>query len=548
MMTMLDQRIPYIGISPYMKASQNSVLRWLDHCFTRITVKDGIPLCKTHGFGVTGHRIVRRYPWFSVDSTTWALSAAYGNILLPRFTKAGPDYSHPRQFRMSDRDRGSGSGNNSLLDIAPWDRRIIATYLACFHDFRQYLAPGERGMVQLIASDKKQAKQMLRYIGGFFDEIPLLKKLLEREVAETFDLTNRITIEMTTASMKATRGFTVVLSILDEAAYFSTDEGSASPDAEILKAIVPSTLTIPNALILVSSSPYARRGILYQAHKDYFGKPERDRTLVWQASTLTMNPSADADFIAREYEKDPAAAASEYGALFRTDLEAFVDIDVVMACVSEGIYERPRERGIKYQAFLDPAGGSGKDSFTLAIGHRDKASGMSVLDAIRETKPPFSPEVVVEDYAKVLKSFGITKCIGDRYAGMWVVEPFRKFGIAYDPNVAKPKSDLYRDALPLLNSRKADLLDHKKLVQQFVGLERRTARSGKDSIDHGPNGYDDLCNVVAGLLCNLGTKAYRYISDLSWVASDEEMKKDHENWRASQLVNHVMRGSFGRLF
>jgi hypothetical protein len=216
-----------------------------------------------------------------------------------------------------------------------------------------------------------------------------------------------------------------------------------------------------------------------------------------------------------------------------------------MACVSEGIFERPRERGIKYVAFLDPAGGSGKDSFTLAIGHRDKASGLNVLDAVRETKPPFSPEVVVEDYAKVLKSFGITKCIGDRYAGMWCVELFRKHGINYDPS-AKAKSDLYRDALPLLNSKRADLLDHKRLVQQFVGLERRVARSGKDSIDHAPNGHDDLCNVVAGLLVNLGTKNYRYDSSLRWVSGDTE--KENENWRASQLVNHMMRGSFGRLF
>jgi hypothetical protein len=420
---------------------------------------------------------------------------------------------------------------------------LIATFIACFHDFRQYLAPGERGMVQLIASDKKQARQMLRYIGAFFENIPLLAKMLEREVAETFDLTNRISIEITTASMKATRGFTVVCSVLDEAAFFPTDEDSASPDAEILKAIIPSTLTIPNALILVSSSPYARRGILYQAHKDYFGKPERDRTLVWQASTLTMNPSADADFIAREYEKDPAAAASEYGALFRSDLEAFVDIDVVMACVSDGIYERSRERGIRYHAFLDPAGGSGKDSFTMAIGHRDKAA-MSVLDAIRETKPPFSPEVVVEAYARVLKSFGITKVIGDRYAGEWCVELFRKFGITYDPS-AKAKSDLYRDALPLLNSRKADLLDHKKMVNQFVGLERRTARSGKDSIDHAPNGHDDLSNVVAGLLCNLGTKAYRYDSSLRWVDGGKSESDINAEWRADQLRGYMTFGSRG---
>ena len=37
-----------------------------------------------------------------------------------------------------------------------------------------------------------------------------------------------------------------------------------------------------------------------------------------------------------------------------------------------------------------------------------------------------------------------------------------------------------------------------RLVNQLCGLERRTARSGKDSIDHGPGGHDDLANSVAG--------------------------------------------------
>jgi hypothetical protein len=36
------------------------------------------------------------------------------------------------------------------------------------------------------------------------------------------------------------------------------------------------------------------------------------------------------------------------------------------------------------------------------------------------------------------------------------------------------------------------------LVQQLVGLERRTTRVGTDSIDHSPSGHDDLANTAAG--------------------------------------------------
>jgi hypothetical protein len=53
--------------------------------------------------------------------------------------------------------------------------------------------------------------------------------------------------------------------------------------------------------------------------------------------------------------------------------------------------------------------------------------------------------------------------------------------------------------LPAINSRLVDLLDHQRPIGQVVSLERRTSRSGKDSIDHAPGGHDDVANAVAGV-------------------------------------------------
>jgi hypothetical protein len=72
-------------------------------------------------------------------------------------------------------------------------------------------------------------------------------------------------------------------------------------------------------------------------------------------------------------------------------------------------------------------------------------------------------------------------------------------GIAYVPS-ERVKSDIYRDMLPILNSRQCQLLDIKRLTSQLHGLERRTARGGRDSIDHGPGQHDDVANAVAGSL------------------------------------------------
>jgi hypothetical protein len=64
----------------------------------------------------------------------------------------------------------------------------------------------------------------------------------------------------------------------------------------------------------------------------------------------------------------------------------------------------------------------------------------------------------------------------------------------------KPKSEIYQDLLPLINSGAVDLLDNDRLQQQLVTLERCTSRGGRDSIDHTPGAHDDVANAVAGAL------------------------------------------------
>ncbi len=63
-----------------------------------------------------------------------------------------------------------------------------------------------------------------------------------------------------------------------------------------------------------------------------------------------------------------------------------------------------------------------------------------------------------------------------------------------------PKSDIYRDTLALLNSGKVELLDHPRLIAQLCGLERRTARGGKDLIDHAKGAHDDVANAACGAM------------------------------------------------
>lgn len=151
-------------------------------------------------------------------------------------------------------------------------------------------------------------------------------------------------------------------------------------------------------------------------------------------------------------------------------------------------------------AFADPSGGGGRETFPLAIASTALLGGKAVLLGLWDKKPPFSPDAVVEEYAAILKSYGLTTVTGDRYAGSWPAERFAAHGIRYEPS-AKTKSEIFLELLALVNSGRVRIPNDKRLRQQFIALERRTSRSGRDSVDHPVSGFDDLANAVAGALC-----------------------------------------------
>jgi hypothetical protein len=370
---------------------------------------------------------------------------------------------------------------------------LLCVFVAVFIDHAARIVPGERPVVLCLAPTARQSRLVLDYIVGIIESTPLLAPLIANRTAESLELSNGVTIEVKTATFRGTRGFTTVAVVADEIAFWRSDE-SANPDAEILKALRPSLATTGGMLCAISS-PHAKRGELYNTFKRHFGPAGDPLILVAKAPSLEMNPSLPKRVVDRAYEEDASAAAAEYGAEFRDDLEVFVSREVIEACVTTGVSVRAPLDGVSYFGFVDPSGGS-SDSMTLAIAHNE--SGRVVVDCIGERKAPFSPDSVVNEFSATLKDYSVPIVTGDRYAGEWPRERFRVHGIEYRP-ADMNRRELYLAFLPLVNSGRIDLLDHPKSIAQFCGLERRTARSGKDSVDHAPGGHDDLANSVAGV-------------------------------------------------
>lgn len=350
------------------------------------------------------------------------------------------------------------------------------------------LSTGERGVIAILAVDRQQAKVAMSYVRAFVEESPILARMVERINTESVELTNKVSIEVHTSSYRAIRGRTLLAAIFDEASFWRSDQ-SANPDLEIYRAAIPALATT-GGMLLAISSPYSRRGLMYQKWKKHFGQD--GDVLVIQGSTQDFNPTIPQAIIDQALEDDPEAAKSEWLGQFRSDIASFLQRDQVEQCVRPGLLELPYDSKHRYTAFVDPAGG-GQDEFCMAISHVEDQT--AIIDVVRAERGV--PASIVGEYAQTLKAYRITEVVGDRYGGSWPADEFQKHGIRYQ-TADQSKSDLYVDLLPRINSGRVELPPDEKLIGQLINLERRTGRSGKDSIDHGPGQHDDRANVVAG--------------------------------------------------
>lgn len=76
----------YITLGGMVPISTQQLYHWLDRLWDKyLTDGAGRPRLKVHGFGLTTIKLMERYPWHSVDSSTWVQHAATGQITVPGY-------------------------------------------------------------------------------------------------------------------------------------------------------------------------------------------------------------------------------------------------------------------------------------------------------------------------------------------------------------------------------------------------------------------------------------------------------------------------------
>jgi len=144
----------------------------------------------------------------------------------------------------------------------------------------------------------------------------MLRPMVARETANGLELSNRCIIEVGTASFRAVRGYALAAAICDEIAFWHSD--CARPDAETTAALRPALATLGGKLNALSS-PYARRGALWDSYRKHFGQAHA-RILVAQAASRVMNPLLPEHIVDDAMKDDAAQAGAEYLAQFRSDI------------------------------------------------------------------------------------------------------------------------------------------------------------------------------------------------------------------------------------
>jgi hypothetical protein len=400
---------------------------------------------------------------------------------------------------------GGRRSGKTVLDGA------MATYLSSCVDYSGVLRKGESGVCLALAQTQQVARQLLEFVEENLLGSEILRQRFVRRTFELVELTGNITVEVRPVSAKKLRGPTFISLICDELAHWQTEEFYQDPDIAIFGAARPGMLTMRAAgwgMVIMASSPFIRRGELWNMFDNHYGPKGKPEYLVAKGATREFNPLVPQEEIDRELERDPETNRAEYLAEFRSDLEEFVRREAVESCISKHVLERPWAYGTTYYAFIDPATGSGSDSWTLCIGHV-KNGNIIVIDLLREWRPPFKAHEVVEEICGLCKSYCINKIISDK-TGKWVEDQFTYKGGLILETSAKAKHDLYVNLLPYVNSIRIELLDHPRSIMQLLALERSRTR-----IDHPPRQNDDLINAIAGVADIAIGKYGNYLSDYS---------------------------------
>lgn len=185
----LDNGYDYIALGGMVPISTQDLIPWLDSVFGNyICDENGIPKVKVHGFGLTSLRLMLRYPWYSVDSTSWVVTGRMGSVYVPRFRKGQWVYDEDSwKVAVSSRSPNKADAGQHIDTFPPRVKQIILDYI---HDKGYVLGTSEFR----TESEKYELKEGERWFGKAVNGKRELERVIEPGLSNNYKLRDEINI------------------------------------------------------------------------------------------------------------------------------------------------------------------------------------------------------------------------------------------------------------------------------------------------------------------------------------------------------------------
>ncbi len=127
----LDKGYDYIALGGMVPIMTKGLVMWLDRLFGEyLTDEKGMPIYKVHGFGLTSLKLMLRYPWYSVDSTSWVITGRMGSIYIPRRKNGDWTYDVDSwKIVVSTRSPASKEAGRHINTMSKGEREILIEYI-----------------------------------------------------------------------------------------------------------------------------------------------------------------------------------------------------------------------------------------------------------------------------------------------------------------------------------------------------------------------------------------------------------------------------------
>lgn len=413
---------------------------------------------------------------------------------------------------------GARAGKSFLVSICALYEAIVGWLNK---PWKETLSVGEYVYVCIIATRELQARQIIQTnCLRMLRRSPLLKGLVKKSTELEITLRNYVKIISGPCNSTAMRGLPIIFLALDEIAFYRIEGPKA--DETIFNSLRPRQAQFINNKLFLISTAGSKQGLFFDFFNEGFNVQDR---LTCQAPTDFVNTLIPKAFLEKEKARDIDNYNREFNAEFSEKLESFFPFELTQIpfmLAGDLLYKS----GNTYYLGFDQSGLSGRDRFSLSIGHSEKET--VIIDIVRSWATK-DLESILKDIEKLKNEYHISTCLVDKYAKGWVENAFKRISLEIEtrPGLA----EIYVVMKSLILKNKLNLPDRPDLRAGMRNTLAVYNKSNQLSIYHerGQEGHadelDSCCSAIYAVSKKLGGSGAR----VRWLEDDDE--EDSRGWQ-----------------